>query len=170
MTKRMNHLSRMLAITLAVMMILTSMNFGMTGGAETAWAAENVTEINTAAEFAAMDPTGNYKLTDDIEVTTPYKSSFKGTFDGDGHTITLRLKVTTNSNAGLFARTDTNATIQNLIIDADIESSVASSAYGTGGIVGQVYGATTIQNCGVQGKIHNTATVNTNVYVGGIVG
>ena len=59
MTKRMNHLSRMLAITLAVMMILTSMNFGMTGGAETAWAAENVTEINTAAEFAAMDPTGN---------------------------------------------------------------------------------------------------------------
>ncbi len=170
MTKRMNHLSRMLAITLAVMMILTSMNFGMTGGAETAWAAENVTEINTAAEFAAMDPTGNYKLTDDIEVTTPYKSSFKGTFDGDGHTITLRLKVTTNSNAGLFARTDTNATIQNLIIDADIESSVASSAYGTGGIVGQVYGATTNQNCGVQGKIHNTATVNTNVYVGGIVG
>ena len=171
MTKRTNRLSRMLAITLAVMVILTSMNFGMWGGAETAWAAEeDVIEISTAAEFAAMDPAGNYKLTNDIVVTTPYKSTFKGTFDGDGHTITLQLNVTTPSNVGLFAKTDANATIRNLIVDADIMSSVASSSYGTGGIIGQVYGATTIQNCGVQGKIHNTTTANTSVYVGGIVG
>ena len=32
MTKRTNRLSRMLAVTLAVMMILTGMTFGMGGG------------------------------------------------------------------------------------------------------------------------------------------
>ena len=32
MTKRTNRLRRMLAVTLAVMMILTGMNFGMGGG------------------------------------------------------------------------------------------------------------------------------------------
>ena len=38
MTKRTNRLSRMLVVTLAVMMILTGMNFGMGGGTTLAWA------------------------------------------------------------------------------------------------------------------------------------
>ena len=38
MTKRANRLSRMLVVTLAVMMILTGMNFGMGGGTTLAWA------------------------------------------------------------------------------------------------------------------------------------
>lgn len=38
MTKRTNRLSRMLVVTLAVMMILTGMNFGMGRGTTLAWA------------------------------------------------------------------------------------------------------------------------------------
>ena len=36
------------------------------------WAAGDVTEISSAEAFAKMDASGSYKLTLDIEVTTPY--------------------------------------------------------------------------------------------------
>ena len=120
-------------------------------------AAETVREISSAGEFAAMPANGSYKLTQDIEVTTPYKSTFRGTFDGDGHTVTLKLNVT-SGNAGLFATTGQDAVIKNVEVSADVTSNVASSSYGTAGLVGKVSGATTITNCGVTGTVSNTAT------------
>ena len=121
-------------------------------------AAETVTEeISSAEAFAAMSANGSYKLTQDIEVTTPYKSTFRGTFDGDGHTVTLKLNVT-SGNAGLFATTGQDAVIKNVEVTADVTSNVASSSYGTAGLVGKVSGATTITNCGVTGTVSNTAT------------
>lgn len=133
-------------------------------------AAETVTEISSAEAFAAMSANGSYKLTQDIEVTTPYKSTFKGTFDGDGHTITLKLNVT-SGNAGLFSETGSGAVIENVEVSADVTSNVASSSYGTAGLVGKVSGATTITNCGVTGTVSNTAT--TTYYaarIGSLVG
>ena len=77
---------------LAVMMVLTMMPSGMWGSTETAWAdTSGMSEIRTAEEFAAMETGGNYKLTADITVTAPYPSEFTGTFDGDGHTVTLAI-------------------------------------------------------------------------------
>ena len=99
--------------------------------------------VSSAKEFAAMSANGSYKLTQDIEVTTPYKSTFRGTFDGDGHTVTLKLNVT-SGNAGLFATTGQGAVIKNVEVSADVTSNVASSSYGTAGLVGKVSGATTI--------------------------
>ena len=90
------------------------------------WAAGDVTEISSAEAFAKMDASGSYKLTQDIEVTTPYKSTFKGTFDGDGHTVTLKLNVT-SGNAGLFSETGSGAVIENVEVSADVTSNVASS-------------------------------------------
>ncbi len=114
-------------------------------------------KLSSAKEFAAMSANGSYKLTQDIEVTTPYKSTFKGTFDGDGHTVTLKLNVT-SGNAGLFT-TGQDAVIKNVEVTADVTSNVASSSYGTAGLVGKVSGATTIiTNCGVTGTVSNTAT------------
>ncbi len=133
-------------------------------------AAETVTEISSAEAFAAMSANGSYKLTQDIEVTTPYKSTFKGTFDGDGHTVTLKLNVT-SGNAGLFSETGSGAVIENVEVSADVTSNVASSSYGTAGLVGKVSGATTITNCGVTGTVSNTAT--TTYYaarIGSLVG
>ena len=133
-------------------------------------AAETVREISSAREFAEMNASGSYKLTQDIEVTTPYKSTFNGTFDGDGHTVTLKLNVT-SGNAGLFATTGQGAVIKNVEVSADVTSNVASSSYGTAGLVGKVSGATTITNCGVTGTVSNTAT--TTYYaarIGSLVG
>lgn len=118
-------------------------------------AAETVTEISSAKEFAKMDANGSYKLTQDIEVTTPYESTFNGTFDGDGHTVTLKLEDYSSGNAGLFAETGSGATIENVVIDADITANVGSS-YGVAGLIGKVSGTTKVKNCGVYGKIENT--------------
>ena len=58
--------------------------------------ADEVIEIDTFEEFLAIEDnlSGNYKLTADITVTEglSYKEEgklFTGTFDGDGHTVTL---------------------------------------------------------------------------------
>ena len=64
MTKRTNRLSRMLAITLAVMMILTGMNFGMGGGTTLAW-AETAEDAETYLKTNYVDGT----ITTDTAVT-----------------------------------------------------------------------------------------------------
>ncbi len=56
--------------------------------------------VRTAEEFAAMESGGDYILEADITVSSPY-SSFGGTFDGNGHTITLAIE-SDSSNTGLF--------------------------------------------------------------------
>ena len=112
-------------------------------------AAETVTEeISSAKEFAEMDASGSYKLTQDIEVTTPYKSTFRGTFDGDGHTVTLKLNVT-SGNAGLFATTGRGAVIKNVEVTADVTSSVGGTSVGTAGLVGVASYPLVLENCGV---------------------
>ena len=133
-------------------------------------AADNVTTISSAEDFAAMNYDGKYKLTKDIEVTKPYTSSFRGTFDGDGHTVTLKLNVT-SGNAGLFSETGSGAMIENVVVDADVTSTASYSYPSTGGLIGKVSGTTTITNCGVTGTVSNTATSTSSaVYIGGLVG
>ena len=165
-----NRRSKFLAILLAFMMVFTTVPFGMGLSAENAWAAdEAVIEISTPEEFANMKYDGNYKLVaDDIEVTQPYSKSFRGTFDGDGHVITLKAKVS-SGNAGLFAETSSGADIRNVIVNAQIESS-ATSWTGTGGLIGKVSGKTTVKNCGVNGSVKNTSTSTSAAYVGGLIG
>ena len=130
---------------------------------------EEPTEITTAEEFAAMKADGNYRLANDITVTEPYKSTFKGTFDGDGNTVNLNINVT-SGNAGLFSETGSGAVIRNVNVHADVTSSVASASYGTGGLIGKVSYPATIENCGVSGTVTNTASSGSAVYIGGLVG
>lgn len=56
--------------------------------------------VSSAKEFAAMDASGSYTLTKDIIVTEPYASDFSGTFDGNGHTVTLDIEGN-SANVGL---------------------------------------------------------------------
>lgn len=129
--------------------------------------------ITSAEDFAAMpsDNSGKYfKLTKDIEVNAPYTNEFRGNFDGDGHTVTLTLNVISGS-AGLFAKTSSGAVIKNLTVDADVTSNVASTSYGTAGLVGVAGYPLVLENCGVTGIIKNTSTSSSSgVYVGGLVG
>ena len=139
---------------LAVMMVLTMMPSGMWGSTETAWAdTSGMSEIRTAEEFAAMETGGNYKLTTDITITASYADEFTGTFDGDGHTVTL--DGTTN---GVFVSTAASAVIQNLAVKGTV-----SGGKNIAGIVGTNAG--TIKNC------KNAADITSDSrYVGGIAG
>ena len=102
-----------------------------------------------------------FKLTADIEtpLTQPIGGvkPFSGIFDGDGHTVTL--KVQGENNVGLFGATE-NATIKNVIV----KGTVNGTGNAVGGIVGYAGNNTVILNC------INTADITGFKYVGGIVG
>lgn len=151
----------------ALLLVLTVIS-GTLPGAVWAAAETDAVEIATAEEFAAMNESGSYRLTADITVTEPC-ARFGGTFDGDGHTVTLSLN-SSDSNVALFGRTNRGAEIRNVTVDADITSQGSGSTYGTAGLVGQIYGSTVIENCGVTGTITNTNTGYSQINMGGLVG
>lgn len=128
------------------------------GAAPMLAAAGTVQNIGTAEAFAAMEPGGNYQLTEDITVTAPYAKDFTGTFDGDGHTVTL--KITANTNyVGLFSKLAGGAVVKNVKVDGTV-----SGTEGVAGIAAQANGAT------ISGCINCAEISATERYVGGIVG
>ena len=94
-------------------------------------------------------------------IGTSFDNSYKGTFDGGGHTIT-GLAVTTNDQfVGLFGYLNRAGTVKNVVMEGiQITSNHGSSQ--AGGVVGFSRG--TIENCSVSGSVSGT------VYVGGVVG
>ena len=113
----------------------------------------------------------NITLTADIDLTgkdwtpigTDYDNSYKGTFDGGGHTI-KGLTVTTNDQfAGLFGYLDKAGTVKNVVMEGiQITSNHVLMSGNTGGVVGYSWG--TIENCSVSGSVSGTNCV------GGVVG
>lgn len=122
-------------------------------------AAGAVQDIGTAEAFAAMEPGGNYQLTADIIVTAPYaKDYFTGTFDGNGHTVTLAISGDSDYQA-LFAKLAAGAVVKNVMVDGEV-----TGTDNIGGIAGIATNATII-------ACANKATVAaTGRYVGGLVG
>lgn len=141
-------ISLLLALVLALGLLPTA-----------AWAA-GAEEISTAEAFAQMRANGNYILTEDITVSTPYANDFSGTFDGNGHTITLKItKDKATNNTGLFSKIAAGGTVKNVITAGTLDGTGKSFI---GGIAGKCEG--TIEYCG------NTATIKGKQGVGGIVG
>lgn len=114
--------------------------------------------VSSAKEFAAMDASGSYTLTKDIIVTEPYASDFSGTFDGNGHTVTLEITAST-ANVGLFSKLAGGAVVKNVKVDGTV-----SGTEGVAGIAAQANGAT------ISGCINCAIISATGRYVGGIVG
>lgn len=75
--------------------------------------------VSSAKEFAAMDASGSYTLTKDIIVTEPYASDFSGTFDGNGHTVTLDIEGN-SANVGLFRKLGGGATVKNVTVAGQV--------------------------------------------------
>ena len=115
--------------------------------------------VSSAKEFAAMDASGSYTLTKDIIVTEPYASDFSGTFDGNGHTVTLNITAST-ANVGLFSKLAGGAVVKNVITAGSISGKVNN----VGGIAGTADGNVTIENC------KNTASIKGGKGAGGILG
>lgn len=124
------------------------------GGADSAPKA-----INDADGFRDMVAGGSYKLTKDIIVTEPYASDFSGTFDGNGHTVTLAITAST-ANVGLFSKLADGAVVKNVITAGSISGKVNN----VGGIAGTADGNVTIENC------KNTASIKGGKGAGGILG
>ena len=111
----------------------------------------------------------NITLDTDIDLTgkdwtpigTDYDNSYKGTFDGGGHTIT-GLTVTTNDQfVGLFGYLNRAGMVKNVVMEGVLITS--NHMFGcTGGVVGYSWG--TIENCSVSGSVSGTDCV------GGVVG
>lgn len=128
------------------------------GAAPMLAAAGAVQNIGTAEAFAEMDAGGSYKLTADITVTEPYAYDFSGTFDGDGHTVTLAISGDSDYQA-LFAKLAAGAVVKNVMVDGEV-----TGTDNIGGIAGIATNATII-------ACANKATVAaTGRYVGGLVG
>ena len=114
------------------------------------------TDINITLD-KNIDLTGK----DWTPIGTDYDNSYKGTFDGGGHTIT-GLAVTTNDQfVGLFGYLNRAGTVKNVVMEGIQITS--NHMFGcTGGVVGYSWG--TIENCSVSGSVSGTDCV------GGVVG
>lgn len=118
--------------------------------------------VSSAKDFAEMEPGGNYQLTADITVTAPYAKDFTGTFDGNGHTVTLDI-TSGSANTGLFKKLVGGATVKNVITSGSITVN-ANNVGGITGVADTELGAITISNC------KNEAAIKGNKVVGGILG
>ena len=112
----------------------------------------------------------NITLDTDIDLTgkdwtpigTDYDNSYKGTFDGGGHTITGLTFTTNDEFAGLFGWLNRAGTVKNVVMEGVQITSNQIYGGSIGGVVGSSWG--TIENCSVSGNVSGT------VYVGGVVG
>lgn len=119
--------------------------------------------VSSAKEFAEMDASGSYTLTKDIIVTEPYASDFSGTFDGNGHTVTLDITAST-ANVGLFSKLAGGAVVRNVITAGSVTATGKNNVGGIAGVADTELGAITISNC------KNEAAIKGNKVVGGILG
>ena len=145
-------------------------------------AKDEATPISSISDFQSMsdDLNGNYILTDDLdfdtitdsEFTSPFSSSeiFKGTFNGNGHTISnINLKSASTAN-GIFAYCD-GAKIFDLNIKnvkANYTSGLSSVNFGV--VIGYakncvIYNVN-VDNVDFDAQGNSTSTIN----IGGIVG
>ena len=112
----------------------------------------------------------NITLDTDIDLTgkdwtpigTDYDNSYKGTFDGGGHTITGLTFTTNDEYAGLFGWLNRAGTVKNVVMEGVQITSNQIYGGSIGGVVGSGWG--TIENCSVSGSVSGT------VYVGGVAG
>ena len=194
-------MKKAISLFLAILMVV-----GLVPALDLSAAAEDgLIEVRTVADLDAVrnNPTGNYILLNDIDLTAATApggdydyngtgwlpiyngtgwlpiSSFSGTFDGNGHSITgMRIQGDIPiENIGLFGIV--NGTVKNLaLLDVNINVAQSGSALRTlncGAIAGCLYGGE-IENCVVSGTVstsvttEDTATDSTENNTGGICG
>ena len=109
----------------------------------------------------------NAILMSDITVSEPCGVTtgayYRGTFDGNGHTITFNKSGFTTNGLGLF-RYAGKATIKNL----HLAGTISTSAQHTGSLIGHTAGDVTIENC--RSSMTINSSVNGDATMGGFIG
>lgn len=136
-------------------------------------------QIGSAEELASLGGRSfsgkSYRLTQNIDMENvpmqPIKEFADGTFDGDGYTISNLIISAASGNAGLFAETNSSTVFKNIILHNVSVTLTGGSYAGVGGLIGKIYGSTTIQGCGVSGAVTYSSGYSYNSgNVGGLVG
>ena len=115
------------------------------------------TDINITLD-KNIDLTGK----DWTPIGTSVDNSYKGTFDGGGHTITGLTFTTNDKYAGLFGWLNKAGTVKNVVMEGVQITSNQIYGGSIGGVAGYSWG--TIENCSVSGSVSGTDCV------GGVVG
>ena len=118
---------------------------------------------------ATGNPYANAILENDITVTKPIGSGdpqfhYRGTFDGQEHTITVNIDNKEDLPCGLFQYTEPGCVIRNM----KVMGTLTSGHEYLGSIVGEAVG-TRIEKCVSETKLKNTAT-STLPVTGGLIG
>ncbi len=131
-----------------------------------------ISTIGQLKKISLNNTNVKYSLLMDLDLNgerwTPIGTSdspFRGTFDGNGHTISNFSITGDVSNAGLFAY-NSRGTIKNLGIE-NFTVTVSNSSRHAGGLVG--YNSGTITNCYAVGAIDSNSKC-ADLSVGGLVG
>lgn len=120
-----------------------------------------------------------YKLTTDITIALPtgtswtpignsITNSFKGTFDGNGYSVTGLFINSNQQYLGFFGRID-NGTVKNLNVTGNITSSYPDYGY-VGGIAGNTNATSYIIGCSYSGSVTNTNYNTTGGICGSVTG
>lgn len=157
------------AITLSLLVAVCALS---ASAANIGSAADLIALINDTSKWD-----GEFTLTADVDISGKtlgqigtYEKPFSGTFDGNGHTVTVSVLV--GECGGLFGVIE-NATVKNLTVKGTVECTFAAenaetkleSGYsGTGAVVGVVHTGSTVENC------TSYANVLGPCNVGGVIG
>ena len=157
--------------TYTVSLLAAAKDLGYTIESDGSYTVTSADGLMNVAELVNGGKTDiNITLDTDIDLTgkdwtpigTDYDNSYKGTFDGGGHTITGLTFTTNDEYAGLFGYLNRAGTVKNVVMEGVQITSNQIYGGSIGGVVGSSWG--TIENCSVSGSISGT------VYVGGVVG
>ena len=128
------------------------------------------TQITSAAQLQSMSLDGNYILMNDIDFSSStfnpiggqYGKSFTGTFDGNGHTITIRDVSTDYTYRGLFSQIGSEGVVKNLKVKGSLDNAPENGCF-VGGIA--AWNSGTITNCSSSVYINSSRTSGTNAWI-----
>ena len=120
----------------------------------------------------------NITLTADIDLTgkdwtpigTDYDNSYKGTFDGGGHTITGLTFTTNDEYAGLFGWLNRAGTVKNVVMEGVQITSNQIYGGSIGGVAGQTNSSATLTACYATGNVIIEINPKKNIAGGSLVG
>lgn len=140
---------------------------------ELAWVSKQTAD--GSSDFRGM----TVKLMNDINLNgkewTPIgngSTPFKGSFDGDGHTISgLKITDAALEYVGLFGLMTSGSTgyIKNVTVQGEVAAGIYDGQQYVGGIAGQANDMV-IENCVNQAQVSSHANGEKFVYMGGIIG
>ena len=159
-------LATILALVMALSLTATAWAAQPTPTAVAEMGGTTYNDLHTALEAAKSGGTvellGEVNLTGDWTPVGTSNEPFKGTFDGNGYTIT-GLKITSGSYIGLFGYVGEGAEIKNVNL-------VGANVFGekrVGALIGQIKGNATVSNCTVDSTSHVTGSDSNT---GGLIG